>query len=301
MWKALLPDRYKLVILPLLLIVLQGFTQPAMSFTAGEIGMFNIHPEPGITSFWKVAENMDRSKEAETGKISYLSNKCGSSVRIKWENAGIFFLSVTSYNEFGCSNSKVFVINVTENHIPIANDDYAACNWLKGIRVDLLSNDHDVRNDLDTTSLKILTKAEFGEVTILTGGAIHYEPFLNMTGTDRFYYRICDAFNQCDTAMVSIKLNDPPLYLPKGISSNGDGVNDRFVIKGLDAFPKSSLTIFSRDGQIIYSNDDYQNDWDGTSNQPNFTKFQVQVGTCYYLLHPGGTNRMIKGFVYVAQ
>jgi gliding motility-associated-like protein len=301
MWKAIHPDRYKLAILPLFLTVLQGFAQPALSFTAGEIGMFDILTEPGITSCWKVAEDMDRSKGGETGKVTYLSSKCSSSVKIKWERAGIFFLSVTSYNEFGCSNIKVFVINVTENHTPIANDDYAACNWLQGIRVDLLNNDHDLKNDLDTSSLKILTKAEFGEVTILAGGAINYEPFLSKTGTDRFYYRICDACNQCDTAMVSIKLNDPPLYLPKGISPNGDGVNDRFVIKGLGAFPKSSLTIFSRDGQIIYSNDNYQNDWDGTSNQPNFTKFLVQVGTCYYLLHPGGTNRMIKGFVYVAQ
>jgi gliding motility-associated-like protein len=165
--------------------------------------------------------------------------------------------------------------------------------------MNLLDNDFDAFNDLDTLSLIILTKTEFGEVTPGQKGTIIYKPLIQHTGTERFYYRICDNNNQCDSASVVITIKDPPLFLPEGISPNGDGVNDRFVIRGLNAYPKSSLTIFSRDGMIIFDTDDYQNDWDGMNCNKNQNAKMVPNGTYYYLLHPGGSTRAVKGFIYL--
>jgi len=103
----------------------------------------------------------------------------------------------------------------------------------------------------------------------------------------------------CDTAMVTIEVKDPPLFFPEAISPNGDGYNDRFIIKGLEVFEKSSLTIFGRDGVVIYLNDDYRNDWSGLQNTKNHSAVSVPSGTYYYLLCLGGTKRIIKGFVYL--
>lgn len=52
------------------------------------------------------------------------------------------------------------------------------------------------------------------------------------------------------------------LIIPNVITPNGDGYNDRFVIQGLS--DNSSLKIFDRYGKLVYENDNYQNDWDGS-------------------------------------
>ena len=270
-------------------------------FTVGESSQFSIKAEPGISYCWKVMETIGQLKGGETDKVTYLSTKCNASVNVKWEKAGTFFMQVTGFNQNGCSNSKIFQVKIFDNHIPLANDDYVSTNWMKSISIDLLRNDHDTNGDLDPSSLKILTRPEFGEVIPDKEGIITYVPLQNRVGYDKFYYQISDSCSQRDTAMVTINLIDPPLFLPHGISPNGDGYNDKFIIGGLKSYPKSSLTIFSRDGLTIYKNDDYQNDWDGVQYRQNGNSRSIPSGTYYYLLHLGGTNRIIKGFFYLAK
>lgn len=301
MFKNIQRFLYCVAMLPLLLVAVQGFAQIGNCFSVGETGQFEVKPAPGVSYCWKVTEKPNRDKGAETNKVTYLTAQCNPAIRLKWEKAGTYYISVTGFNQDGCSNMKVFQVNVADNHIPVANDDYASTNWLRSIRIDLLKNDHDANNDLDTSSLKILTKGENGEVIPGRTGAITYQPIRNRTGIDRFYYRICDSADQCDTAMVSIEMREPPLHLPEGISPNGDGVNDHFIIGGLEAYPKSSLTIFRRDGVIIYCNDDYQNDWEGLQNDRKNNPRPLPSGTYYYLLQLGSTNRVIKGFIYVTE
>jgi len=301
MFKNIRLSRYCFAMLSLLLSMVQGFAQIGLDFSVGESGQFEVKPVQGNSYCWKVTTNLDREKGAEEDKVIYLTKNCSPMIRLKWEKAGIYFLTVTAFNQNGCSNSKTYQVYVTDNHKPVANDDYASTHWLKSIQIDLLRNDRDAYNDLDSSSLKILTKAEYGEVTPGKTGSITYVPLRNQTGTDRFFYRICDACNQCDTAMVSIGLNAPPLYLPQGISPNGDNINDRFVISGLDAYPKSSLTIFSRDGIVIYYSSDYKNDWSGCQDGQMYRSRPVPDGTYYYLLHLGGTKRIIKGYIFIAK
>lgn len=276
-----------------------GNAQSARSFFVGESVLFAISPANGDSYFWSVSDKLETYKKVESDKATYLTTKYDSFVRLRWERGGTFYVTVTSFNLHGCSNSKIFQVNVLDQHNPEANDDYNSTDWLKSIRMNLLDNDHDACNDLDTLSFKILTKTEFGEVAPGQKGSITYKPFIKHAATERFYYRICDNGNQCDTALVAITIKNPPLFLPEGISPNGDGVNDCFVISGLNAYPKSSLTIFSRDGIVIFDTDDYQNDWNGMIfNQKQSTK-KVPAGTYYYLLHPGGSFRVVKGFIYL--
>jgi len=81
----------------------------------------------------------------------------------------------------------------------------------------------------------------------------------NMTfmGTDT------PEFNQCgyDTSFT-IYNND--CEIPRGISPNGDGLNDQW---DLIPFGISDLKIYNRFGQLVYSHGEgYTNQWNGTSN-----------------------------------
>ncbi len=56
------------------------------------------------------------------------------------------------------------------------------------------------------------------------------------------------------------------LVTKEGFSPNNDGLNDQFVFKGLSLFESNKLFIYNREGQAVYSSENYKNDWDGKAN-----------------------------------
>lgn len=68
------------------------------------------------------------------------------------------------------------------------------------------------------------------------------------------------------------------LMIPEGFSPNGDGVNDKFVIHHLGSL-KADVTIFNVNGRVLYTSPDYQNDWDGRTEQG-----PLADGTYYYTI-----------------
>jgi gliding motility-associated-like protein len=285
----------------LLLIVLQGSAQTASKFAVGVPVRFGVKPMPGNLYCWKVMENSDLKKGTETDMVTWLSGKYESEAKLIWKYTGSYYVSVMVSDPKGCANSKVYPVVVTETHVPVAVDDYFATNWLKNIRIDLLKNDHDAGNDIDTSSLKIISEPQYGRVTTSQKGVVTYLPQVCRIVRERFYYKICDLNNQCDSAMVSIDLTNPSFELPQMITPNGDGINDQFVITGLSAYPQSVLTIYSRSGEIVFQSEDYQNDWAGIQNRGTNAHCLVPAGIYYYLFHPGGIARIIKGFIYIAR
>ncbi len=64
---------------------------------------------------------------------------------------------------------------------------------------------------------------------------------------------------------------------------NGDGINDRFVIKNLDLYPNNKLQVFDRTGKVVYEQNNYANTWDGYVNGKLLTK-----DTYFYVLTVNG-------------
>jgi gliding motility-associated-like protein len=50
------------------------------------------------------------------------------------------------------------------------------------------------------------------------------------------------------------------------LTLNGDGINDRLIIKNFEGYGKCSISVYNSRGVLIYSNKDYKNDWDLTIN-----------------------------------
>jgi len=53
------------------------------------------------------------------------------------------------------------------------------------------------------------------------------------------------------------------IIVPNIITPNGDGHNDYFVIENIERLESANLRIYNRWGRLIYSSDNYKNDWDG--------------------------------------
>ena len=64
--------------------------------------------------------------------------------------------------------------------------------------------------------------------------------------------------------------------IPNVITPNGDGINDKFELI-LQPNYKVVMKVYSRWGNLIYSNDDYQNNFYGTELSDGVYAFHIRV------------------------
>ena len=53
----------------------------------------------------------------------------------------------------------------------------------------------------------------------------------------------------------------PDLRIPNVISPNGDNINDYFVIENIGETTHNQLTLYTRNGKVVYDRKDYDNSW----------------------------------------
>jgi gliding motility-associated-like protein len=134
-----------------------------------------------------------------------------------------------------------------------------------------------------------------GEATINSEGKLEYKKLPSFYGRDSVRYIVYNTVypHRRDTATVFIFVGnvdidaDRSFLIPNAFSPNEDGINDKFVITGIDDKQESKLEVFNRWGTLVYRSkgQNYENDWDGKSgegvmvslgeNLPNGTYFYV--------------------------
>lgn len=77
-------------------------------------------------------------------------------------------------------------------------------------------------------------------------------------------------------------------FLPNGFSPNGDGYNDLFVVPDIDSVG-GNIIVWNRYGDVVFEQENYQNDWDGTC-KTNFClgNGTLPEGTYFYMITING-------------
>ncbi|MCB0402190.1 MAG: gliding motility-associated C-terminal domain-containing protein [Flavobacteriales bacterium] len=81
---------------------------------------------------------------------------------------------------------------------------------------------------------------------------------------------------------------DCKLHFYTGITPNGDGRNDKWVIENIEQFPNNHVLIFNRWGQEVWSADNYDNElvvWEGYNDGGE----ELADGTYFYVAVVDGT------------
>jgi gliding motility-associated-like protein len=76
---------------------------------------------------------------------------------------------------------------------------------------------------------------------------------------------------------------------------NNDGFNDYWELPELAAWGKCDVRVFSRSGKLLYSNPDYNNQWDGTSNG-----YPVPEGAYYFIIKTENAG-VVKGTINIVR
>jgi gliding motility-associated-like protein len=109
-------------------------------------------------------------------------------------------------------------------------------------------------------------------------------------GENTFLWTVHNGVCEPETASVTITIKD--LFSPTGFSPNNSGLNDRFVIKGLENSISNELTVFNRQGNVVYKTTNYRNDWDGKNQHGT----PLPEDTYYYILNVDD-RYSYKGFI----
>jgi gliding motility-associated-like protein/uncharacterized repeat protein (TIGR01451 family) len=105
-----------------------------------------------------------------------------------------------------------------------------------------------------------------------------------------------------NTYVLQTPVGIPPLFIPDVFTPNNDGINDRWVIRGIEAFSNTKVVIINRWGNRVFEASPYNNDWDGTNHfSPSLGGNDLPVGTYYYILDLGPNEPQRTGFIYLAR
>ena len=100
------------------------------------------------------------------------------------------------------------------------------------------------------------------------------------------------------SAQVLVTVFCDTLIIPSGYSPNNDGVNDGFVIVGIEKYPDNKIWIYNRWGNLVYKESGYKNEWNGYSNVSGiYIGKKVPAGTYFYVLDLGNDQKPRQGYI----
>lgn len=191
-----------------------------------------------------------------------------------------------------CPNYSSFTLEIPVEAKPIANNDLATIiGDVPSVEIDLMAND--LLLGITNYQINVIPFGGPGTVDPMNplDGVISYFASPLFAGEVEFQYELCNNTcpNLCDTAFVRVTIDkniDLDQTVPNGITPNGDGSNDEFVIDIIlanpDRYPNSEIIIFNRWGDVVFEASPYNegNWWDGTGPDGG----PLPTGTYYYIL-----------------
>ena len=197
-------------------------------------------------------------------------------------------------DEFGLNDTTYVTTYVFARAVkrPKAFTDYASTIKTQPVLIDVLSND-----SLNTNSgkVKIVAQPKHGEVIVTADMRVIYTPdvdYCSSAQPDVFTYELCNN-GGCDTAIVEVTVSCDKIKIYNGFSPNGDGVNDYFVIEGIENFKDNTVSVFNRWGTQVMTTKGYKNDWNG-----KWDNVDLPDGTYFYIFNDGEGN-IKSGYVQI--
>ncbi len=193
---------------------------------------------------------------------------------------GVHFITYTFTAENGCPDSKTQSITVNAAPYVFAGDDLA---MREGTRVQLSP-----KSDPDIISYSWYPTEGLSRPDIPDPVA---SPFDNTTYT----LTVVNSKGCTARSQVKVRVDKYPV-IPNTFTPNGDGINDKWVVRYLDRYPDASVEIFNRYGSRVYISKGYSEPWDGTSHGS-----PLPEGVYYYIINPSNGMGTYKGYITIVR
>ncbi len=279
-----------------------------------------------LTCFWNNLTSLDVSNNIALTELDCHLNPLTSldvskNITLKelyCEITGLTNLDIsknTVLTHLDCNDNKLTSLDVSKNTVLT----YLRCNYNEITNLDVSKNTvltHLDCNDNKLTSLdisknKLLTNLDCSynnltSLNIANGNNINLELAYMQSNKDlkcinvdinniHPKHWVKDYWvNYSSSCFVKVETPKIKLKIPNCFSPNGDGVNDIWVIKNINQFPKNNIEIFNRWGIKVYNETNYQNKWNGIAT----TNTKLPTGTYFYIIKL--KTIYFQGWVYIS-
>jgi gliding motility-associated-like protein len=111
--------------------------------------------------------------------------------------------------------------------------------------------------------------------------------------TQTYSVIVTNRFGSSTTVAITVEvMEDFNIVANNILTPDGDGQNDLWLIENLSSYPVNKLIIFDRIGQVIYTKNNYANEWNGL-----FNGISLPEGTYYYVLSIKNGSSQKSGYI----
>ncbi|WP_268124577.1 Ig-like domain-containing protein [Roseivirga pacifica] len=142
-----------------------------------------------------------------------------------------------------------------------------------------------VGDELFTSQMVNYEELEVLQIRVRTtdSGGLYFEKALEIA-----------VVNVENEALRDFTKDEPDARIKNFFTPNGDGKNDVWVVDDIRDNPNNQVKVYSQNGQLVFSTNNYQNNWKGTYNGK-----QLPSGTYYYEINIANGMSIIKGTVLI--
>ncbi len=193
-------------------------------------------------------------------------------------------LSTVECPDYDSESIEVYVEGMPD----AIEDEFDLSGYITAHVIDVLEND-----DTSAVSGWIIALVDTpgaGSLNNLGTGSFDFSFPEGYFGTTSFNYALCNENcpDLCDTTAVLLNISEPLdtiTTIPNGITPNGDGLNDEFIIPELklnpELYPDNEFIVFNRWGDVVFQAKPYNNDWTGTESGGGK---DLPAGTYYFVI-----------------
>lgn len=130
-----------------------------------------------------------------------------------------------------------------------------------------------------------------------TGETLPSIQIYNMTAAKYVWVQATSPYGcvSSDTIGLSVCRYSDILTIPNGFTPNGDGVNDTWMIKGIELFPETTVEVYDRWGRRVFMSDKgYTKPWDGV-----FKNTRLPMDSYFYIINLHNGSAAITGNVAI--
>lgn len=192
-------------------------------------------------------------------------------------NTQVVYIYASGGENSGCQDEKSFTVTILPMPEIVITED---CNENNQYRLDAGFPDGSVSNENANFQWTDEQGAPIGSNSSL---------IINKTGV---YNVVITPFGDINCPVSgSINVLGISCEIPRGISPDNDGLNDKFDLSGLGI---EKISIFNRYGQEVYNKTNYSDEWHGQNNNGS----ELPTATYYYMLqYKDGQSK--TGWVYI--
>lgn len=90
--------------------------------------------------------------------------------------------------------------------------------------------------------------------------------------------------------------SEPKIQPAQAFTPNGDGMNEAWVIPGIDNYPNNVVRVYNRWGHEVFGTRSYNNDWEGFYRN---NREKLPSGSYMYVIDLGDGSSPIQGWIYI--